>query len=251
MLVDLDRLQGRSFVNAYLDTFPDKFKGEIREQFFQATGGNALFSVELLRDLQSNGYLKCDKNEFGVENYIQKSGHIPERIKTVFEIWVSQLSPTLKDILNVACVDGYEFSAEVIANVRGLSEQKVLKCFSETLSREYNLVYAHRVTYTGSHRLSHYCFRHGLLRDYLYEKLDVVQRTHLHKEIGTTLEQIYQENKSFRDIHTMGLAGQFEAAGMVIKAAEYYLRAGHQAMCLHTSREARLSFQRGLDLFIG
>ena len=44
--------EGRAFVDAYLDTQPNRLAEEFRAMLFQHTGGHALFTVELVREMR-------------------------------------------------------------------------------------------------------------------------------------------------------------------------------------------------------
>ena len=48
-------------MDAILDTEPNKLEDAFREALFKRTGGHPLFTVELLRDMQSRGGLVQDE----------------------------------------------------------------------------------------------------------------------------------------------------------------------------------------------
>jgi adenylate cyclase len=62
--VDLGRAaeaEGRKFVDAFLDTEPNRLGEGFREALFRHTGGRPLFTIELLRDMQERGDLVQDE----------------------------------------------------------------------------------------------------------------------------------------------------------------------------------------------
>lgn len=59
--VDLDQAEGRPFVDAFLDTEPNRLGESFRETLYRRTGGQPLFTVELLGGLQERGDLVRDE----------------------------------------------------------------------------------------------------------------------------------------------------------------------------------------------
>ncbi|RMD64942.1 hypothetical protein D6833_03650, partial [Candidatus Parcubacteria bacterium] len=57
ILIDLDRSEGRTFVDAYLDSEPNTLDERFRNQLYRHTGGHALFTAELISALQERGWL--------------------------------------------------------------------------------------------------------------------------------------------------------------------------------------------------
>ncbi|NIV32085.1 MAG: hypothetical protein GWN58_22170, partial [Anaerolineae bacterium] len=56
-LTRADQMEGRRFVEAFLDTEPNRLGEDFRGALFQRTGGHPLFTVELLRAMQERGDL--------------------------------------------------------------------------------------------------------------------------------------------------------------------------------------------------
>src|SRR5262249_36054013 len=54
--------EGRRCVEAYLDTQPNRLGPVFREALFERTGGHALFTAELVREMQERGDLRQDEN---------------------------------------------------------------------------------------------------------------------------------------------------------------------------------------------
>jgi hypothetical protein len=60
-LSDPVTVEGRQFVDTYLETQPNRFGEAFREALFQRTEGHALFTVELLQAMQERGDLHQDE----------------------------------------------------------------------------------------------------------------------------------------------------------------------------------------------
>src|SRR6185436_17517285 len=59
-LGELAEVDGRHFVEAYLDTQPNRLGPAFRASLFDRTGGHALFTVELVRELRERGDVRQD-----------------------------------------------------------------------------------------------------------------------------------------------------------------------------------------------
>jgi DNA-binding SARP family transcriptional activator/predicted ATPase len=246
--VDLESIEheeGRYFVNALLDTEPNRLGESFREALYHHTGGHPLFTVELLRAMEVRGDLVKDQDEMWVEGTNLDWGRLPARVEGVVEERVNKLDSNLIKLLTVASVEGEEFSAEIIAGVLGLDAKGVMEDLSNELDKRHRLVIAEGVRRWGDQRISQYRFRHTLFQKHLYGQLDPVERANLHEEIGNLLEGLYGEQV---DEVAVALARHFDEAGLLDKAVTYYERAGNRAKQLSADEDAIGHFTRGIDL---
>jgi DNA-binding SARP family transcriptional activator/predicted ATPase len=249
--VDLHRAEGRQFVDAFLDSQPNRLGDTFRQTLHQHTGGYPLFTVELLRRMQERGDLVRDGEGQWVEGPALDWETLPVRVEAVVAERVSRLPGHLRDFLTVACVEGETFTAEVIARVEAADEDEVVRCLSDTLDRKYRLVGARGIRRLGDQSLSQYRFRHILFQKYLYNSLDPIERAHLHRAVGTALETLYgqeMEEAAAIDAGAAQLARHFEEAGIAEKAVDYLRQAGERAQRLYANEEAIGYFQRALAL---
>lgn len=243
--VDLDRAERRGFVDELLDSEPNRLDDTFRETLYRHTGGNPLFTVELLRGLQERGELVKDGAGRWVEDAPLDWERMPARVGAVIAERLGQLSPESRRVLRIASVEGEIFTAEVVARILGVEEKGVVRWLSGPLSNGCRLVHAHSLQRVGRVRLSQYRFRHSLFRGYLYQNLDRVERMRLHQGVGEALEALYGENEGPAAAQ---IAHHFEVAGMTDRAVDYLLRAGNRAVRLSANDEAIALFSRGLAL---
>ncbi|MCJ7680217.1 MAG: protein kinase, partial [Candidatus Aminicenantes bacterium] len=59
--VEVGKTAGRTFVDALIDSEPNRLDEEFRRMLFQQTKGHALFTIELLRNMQEGGFIQQDK----------------------------------------------------------------------------------------------------------------------------------------------------------------------------------------------
>jgi predicted ATPase len=246
--VSLDRRtgdEGRRFVDALLDEEPNRLGEAFRRTLFRLTGGHALFTVELLRDLQECGDLLLDDEGRWIEGPSLNWARLPTRVEAVIERRIGRLPDDLRQALHVACVEGEEFTAEAVARVLGLSEGAFIRQLSAIAVRRHRLLNPPSLQWLGSQHLSRYRFRHSLFQRYLYQTLDEAERMVLHQAVGTALEGLYGDQA---DQVAVQLACHFEAAGNLPNAVDYRLQAGQRARRRSADDEALRHIRQGLAL---
>ncbi len=246
-LGDLAAVDGRQFVDAYLDAEPNQLGDAFRKALFQRTGGHALFTVELVRAMQERGDLQ--RNEAGqwIEGQMIDWQTLPVKVEGVIERRIERLAEDLQAILTIASVEGETFTAEVIALVQQMEQRPLVQQLSRELDKRHRLVTAQAIEWLnpGRQRLSIYRFQHQLFQHFLYNRLDTVERVFLHEAVGIALEQLYQgqtEKMAGR------LAWHFEIAGLLDKAIDYSEQAGDVSAVVYANVEAAVHYKRAIQL---
>ena len=244
--VELRQSEDLQFLDALVDTEPNRLGSEFRQALYQQTKGHALFTVEMLRGMRERGDLVQDQAGCWVEGSAIDWASLPARVEGVIGERFSRLPMALQEALKVASVEGEEFTAEVVARVRGTGELETVGQLSGELDRRHRLVRnqgSHRAG-PGGPRTSRYRFRHILFQRYVYNSLDQTERSYLHEAVGTALEQLYEGQSGAIAIH---LARHYQAAGQALKAVDCLQQAGERAMRSYAYREAMLLFNEALS----
>ncbi|MDX1415769.1 MAG: AAA family ATPase [Candidatus Promineifilaceae bacterium] len=245
--VDLRKTENKQFVEALLDSEPNRLGAAFRKALYQHARGHALFTVEMIRGMQERGDLIQDEHGSWVEGSALDWETLPARIEGVIGERIGRLPLALQDMLQVASIEGESFTAEIVAQVLGTGQQGIISQLSRILDRQHRLVMgqsSHRLGEEGP-RLSRYRFRHILYQKYLYNLLDDVERSYLHEAVGTALEQFYKG----RSEEVAGqVARHFQAAGLTQKAVSYLRQAGERAVQLSAHEEAIVHFTTALNL---
>jgi predicted ATPase len=248
IFVDLDAITEEvnwQFVRALLDSAPNCLEDTFRESLFQQTGGHALFTVELIRAMQERNDIVLDETGCWVEAPSLDWNDLPARVEGVVEERIARLDETLREMLTVASVEGEQFSAEVIARVQAIADRQAVRQISTYLDRRHRLVSPQGLVQLDDSRLSLYRFTHNLFHTYVYDSLDVMERTYLHEDVGRVLEALYGDRT--REI-AAELARHFHEAGVVDKAVRYHLEAAKRATVAAAYDEAITHLTAGLDL---
>lgn len=254
--IDLDRADGRAFVEAFVDTEPNRLDAAFRETLYQHTEGNPLFTIELLRGLQEWGALVRDEEGRWVAGPALHWRRLPARVEAVIAERLGRLPAECQRLLSVASVEGLEFTAEVLASVTGLGLSRVIYHLSETLGKQHRLVRPSRLLRRapGGQTLSCYRFAHILFQRYAYDHVDEVARAHLHRLVAEALEGLRVEGATGAEVDAQDPAGpqqlarHWEAAGRFDKAAACLLQAGNRAGQLSAYGEAVQLLRQGLAL---
>ena len=252
--VDLDRTgrtEEQAFVDALLDTEPNRLSEGFRQRLARHTEGHPLFVVELLREMQARGKLRQDATGFWIEGPELTWEALPARVEGVIEKRVGRLALDLREILTAACVEGETFTSEVIAQVQRLDARALVRRLSGELDRQHRLVQEQGIRRVGAQRLSLYSFRHNLFQKYLYDTLGDTERMYLHEDIGNALEELYRNQTEEIAAIAAQLARHFQEARIAEKAIGYLLQAGERAARLSAYEEAIAHFNRGLALLEG
>jgi hypothetical protein len=170
---------------------------------------------------------------------------LPSRVEGVIEERIARLPRELREMLQVASVQGEAFSAEILARVQDMADREVIWQLSRELQRRHRLVSAGGLVQIGRVRLSRYHFAHNLFQHYLYDSLSEAERVYLHQSIGQVLETMFTGQT---EEVAAQLARHFEEASIPAKAAAYRLQAGNRARRVSAHHEATDHLTRGLEL---
>lgn len=235
----------RKFVDDYLDSEANDFDEGFRRELFSQTDGQPLFTIELMRQMEEQGSIIKDEQGRWVKNVDLSWDTLPAKVEAVIEGRVNRLPQQLRELLNIASVEGEEFTAEIVAAVAGYEAPDVISHLSQELARRHRLVEVSEIRYVDRQRLSVYRFRHNLFQKYIYEALDIAQKQYLHEEIGSQLEQVFAEDLAQVAVQ---LAHHYEISGVYGKAVDYLLLAGKQAKRVSANQQAILMLTKGIDL---
>jgi predicted ATPase/predicted Ser/Thr protein kinase len=245
--VNLEQTEDREFVNAILDSEPNRLGPPFREMLHRQTRGHPLFTIELLRGMQERGDLVQDQENFWVEGSKLDWDAMPARVEAVFAERIGRLSQPMQTALRVASVEGEVFTAEAAARVMDTDERELLGHLSGELDRRHRLIRAESIQRSDGQLLSRYRFRHTLFQKYLYSSLDDVERVHLHEQLGNAIEGLYTTQEAI-PVVALQLARHFEEAGIPEKTINYLRQAGERAVHLSAYREGISHLSRALEL---
>ncbi|MGD2077849.1 MAG: AAA family ATPase, partial [Chloroflexota bacterium] len=231
IVVNLSQAKGEAFVDAILDSEPNRLGNSFRAMLHRQTQGQPLFTIELLRGMQERGDLLRGPDGYWLEGPALDWHTLPARVEAVVGERIGRLDRSLQDILRVASVEGETFTAEVLAQVSGTEERALLGSLSGDLDRRHRLIRAQSIARVDGRLMSRYRFRHILFQKYLYNSMDEIEQVHLHESVGTALEALYGSQQGTMAV-SVQLARHFQKARIIDKAIHYLQQAGDKAIHL-------------------
>ncbi len=243
--LNLAKSEARSFVDRLLDREPNRLGDSFRGQLFALTGGHALFTTELLKEMQNRGGLVRDERGMWIEGPSLEWGRLPTRVEGVMEARIGRLDEELREILNVAAVEGYVFTVSVVSRAGKLDERQTLRSLSQELEKRHRLVEEIPTAQANESSIVRYQFAHALIQKYLYQQLSQGERRLLHSDVARSLEELYAGR--LEEIASQ-MAWHYAEAGEEEKALPFLIQAGDRARLLYALEEAVTHYERVLAI---
>lgn len=209
---------------------------DLARQLYAVSEGNPFFLSELILDRIEAGDIRMEGGRWQVQK--QMPTVLPARMDDAIAGRVTRLDAASKSLAEVAAIIGASFNVELLREVCGWSESKVLDALDVLM--DYHLVREA----TGRGRFD-YAFAHHLIQTTLYEHIPVARRRRRHRRVAHVLLSL---NPQQRDDLAVELAFHFERGGEPQQAAGYHLRAARRTLAAYADDEALDSLQQALKL---
>jgi ATP/maltotriose-dependent transcriptional regulator MalT len=191
---------------------------ELLQRLWKRSGGNPLFSEELLAA--------------GVDGL----GAAPDTLRDALMLRVERLSEPAQEILRIVAV-GQRLEHPVLAEVSGLDERALRDTLRETVEGHILVI-----DDAGWHR-----FRHALLREVVDDDLLPGERATLHLRLAHALEHRMADRPG--PVRTAAIAHHYAAAGEQPAALEWSVHAATAAERVYAHGEAQALLERALELW--
>jgi hypothetical protein len=211
------------------------------QAIYRETEGNPLFVREVLSHLVEEGRLQRENNQWKADADSATGLGIPEGVREVIGRRVSRLSSGCGRILSRVCAMPGGFSWDELRAVCREDDDTLLAHVDEALAAQ--MLVEQRLG-----RGESYDFTHALIRNTLYDEISPPRRLLLHRQIGQSLEQLYERAV---EPHLAAIANHFfraAAPGHTAKAIEYSRRAAEQATARFAHEDAAAHYDRALQV---
>jgi class 3 adenylate cyclase len=210
----------------------------IRTEIITRAEGNPFFIEEVVRSFIDEGIMEVHHGAFRVTEEID-SVKIPETIQDVLTARIDRLDEKTKDLLKMASVIGRTFFYKILAEVaKPIPDMdKRLEYLKETqLIRDRERM--------GE---TEYLFKHGLIQEVTYESTLLQKRKAIHLKVADAIESVFADRlRAFYGI----LAYHYSRGGTLVKAEDYLLKAGEEALRSSASTEALNYYQEALKIYL-
>jgi len=213
---------------------PDHIMGLIAKQ----AEGNPFFIEEVARSFIDDGVVERKNGRFYITDKVD-SVVIPETIHDVIMARVDKLDEQTKSLLKVASVIGRYFFYSILTAVAesvGEIDDKLeyLKEIQLIRERRYRAELE-------------YLFKHALARESIYSSILLKTRKSLHLSIARAIEGVFGDR--LNEFYGM-LALHYSLGEDLVKAEEYLIKAGEEALKAAASSEAIHYYQEALRVYL-
>ncbi|HET8997315.1 MAG TPA: adenylate/guanylate cyclase domain-containing protein [Acetobacteraceae bacterium] len=147
-------------------------------------------------------------------------------------------NPVARQVAQIGAVLGREFPHTLLAAVADMAEAQLLNGLAQLVTAGLLFCY-------GTAPDARYVFKHALIQEVAYESLLRRRRSVIHARTVEALERLSPETSAAQPEL---LAYHCSEAGLLRQAADYYRRAGEQALRRSAIPEARSHLERGLQV---
>ncbi len=211
---------------------------EFCELVYEKTNGNPFFVEEVIASLKEEGVIIREENKYRILEVSEI--RFPKTVRDVLKARLERLDEECQNVLTMASFVGNDFSFEVLREVTGFKESKLLEKMEKILKTGL-------LKCRAAHGEDICSFADVLIRDVLFEEVSPLMRKKLHGNIGCALEKTYSENI---DEHFGELASHFLEGGERKKALCYFLKAGEKAAQVYANNEAASYYHSALTLLV-
>jgi predicted ATPase len=215
-------------------------QSDVPEEFckivYEKTDGNPFFVEEVIASLKEEGAIVREDDKFKISEV--SAIEFPKTVKDVLKARLGRLDEECQQVLTMASFVGNDFTFEILREVTGIEENKLLQLMEKILKT--GLLRCRVALWEDA------CsFADVLVRDVLYEEVNPLRRKKLHNVVGCALEKVYSGKISE---HLGELASHFLESGDKDKALDYFLKAGEKAANIYANNEAASYYQSALRL---
>ena len=188
-----------------------------------ATGGNAFFVLETMRELLETGRLDEPPADLP----------LPATVREAVLRRAARLSPLAQQILEITAVLSPSLTFPAICEASGRDDLQTAQGLAEL--EAHQLLLADR---------DHFVFHHALARDAIYQNISDWRRRLLHRRAAAALV-----HDAVPDNEQLTLIGEHYAlAGDLLLAVDYYRQAAAAASAVFAFQEAVLNLQQAINL---
>ncbi len=237
--ISLDPLSLEETVELAGHTAGHVLSKEQAARMYQETEGNPLFIIETvqagLEFMESRGSTNPPVTELANGESAESGAMLLPVVKAVLARRLSQVTPSARQLLDVAAVLGRSFTFDILAQVADTDENTLVRGLDELWQRRI-------VREQGPDA---YDFTHEKLRAAAYMALSTARRRVLHRRVAEALEAAPNID---REAASAQIATHYKQAGKHTLAVSWYCKAAETARQLYANADALAYYRRALAL---
>ena len=238
-LQSLSKRESRKLIENILEK-TENIPEELQNLIITNSAGNPFYVEELIKMFIEKGVIETNKEIWRIDEKRLGEITVPPTLTGVLESRLDKLSFWEKRILQRASVIGREFWD---VSFKDFETEINIPAVLESL-RAKELLFRKEKSAFGDSR--EYIFKHALLRDVTYETVLLEERRKWHFE---TAEWLIETSGEREREYLSVIAEHFEKAREFVKSAEWFGRAGHQALKSFASESAEGHFRKAIGYY--
>jgi predicted ATPase/DNA-binding winged helix-turn-helix (wHTH) protein len=226
-----------------------RFPEALASTIHRMTGGNPLFTIAVIDDLESRRMIRSAGVGWQLEvSVAEVASRRPDTVRQLIDIQIDRLNSIEQRTLEAASLVGAQFAAGLVGSALELPADEI-DSICEGLANERRLLqYAGTETWPDGTIQSHYAFRHALFQHAALARTTAATVRTRHRKIAERLEAGYVAHEE----QVAGeLAVHFELGQMPAKAGRYHVVAGERAARRWGYKEAAEHLERARTLLEG
>jgi tetratricopeptide (TPR) repeat protein len=219
-----------------------RFPEDLAPCIHRMTGGNPLFAVAIVDDLESRGMIRLSASGWELAARVADVANCsPETVRQLMDIQIDRLESNEQRILEAASLVGVQFAVGAVAHALELPADQIDTACERLANDKRLLRFATSEPWPNGSIQSHYAFVHALYHDAALRRVPTATKRVWHRRVADGLEHAYGARAE--NIATE-LALHYDEAKVVAKAVRYYGLAGERAMRRFGRAEALAQFSR-------
>ena len=198
---------------------------DILREIYQKTGGNPLFTREIIIQIERTG-----KNP---KDIVSEKIDLPRIIKDLIDERMSKLGDVEKNIVRIGSLIGDFIDIELIAHIASVDAFDALEVADRIVSAGL---------WVENEEREGFSFRHSIIREGIAAEISRVKRKYIHRKIAMGMEKKYGEK------HYPDIAYHYRMGEMPKKAVEYYKKAGEYAEKIYAYENAVKMYMGALEI---
>ena len=225
-----------------------RFPAELAGTIHGMTGGNPLFTVAVVDDLENRGMIRHVDGAWQLTSTVAEvASRRPDTVRQLIDIQIDRLSSNEQRILEAAGVFGAQFAVGCVAHVLEQPADNIDTVCEGFASEQRFLRFVGSEPWPDGTIQSLYGFAHALYRDAALARVPSATRRAWHRRAAQVIEAAYGERS---EAVAAELAMHFDAAQVISKAVRYYCLAGERAVRRFGRADALTQFNRALALLV-
>jgi predicted ATPase len=230
--LNLERLNRDESRDLLAAMFDEEITADFLDGIFRQTEGNPFFIEEVCKALVEAGQLSFRDGQWHRPAMAEMK--IPQSVHSAIQARLQKFPDSTQEALRIAAILGSEFDFETLKHACALDEETLISALERAVRAQ--LIAEAPPGKTANLRFN---FLHVLIPTTIRESIIHVRRRQLHLRAAQAIESVHPEDFE-------ALAYQYNEAGEVERARQFYIHAGDRAQRTAPAEAARF-YRAALD----